>query len=85
MPEPLILEEAAAWEVNGKGYLSLQTCEDGYDYTLYDKTYNEVDGGQLDDPSLSINKVRDDILKEFGWDRRSLYPIDYDVLQEHVE
>lgn len=34
-------------------YLHLQTCETGYDYTLYDvNTLRELDGGQLDAPDL---------------------------------
>ena len=30
----------------------VQTCEDGYDYTLLDENYNEIDGGQVDNLSL---------------------------------
>lgn len=37
-------------------YLHLQTCETGYDYTLYDvNTLREVDGGQLDAPELPFS------------------------------
>ena len=34
--------------------LAVQTCEDGYDYTLLDENYNEIDGGQVDNPELSM-------------------------------
>ena len=44
----LLLDEAV--------YLHLQTTEDGYDYTLYDKdTLRQMDGGQLDAPELPIS------------------------------
>ena len=33
-PEPLITEECSAWDLGSKGCLAIQTCEDGYDYTL---------------------------------------------------
>lgn len=37
-------------------YLHLQTCETGYDYTLYDKnTMKELDGGLLDAPELPFS------------------------------
>ena len=37
-------------------YLHLQTCETGYDYTLYDlNTLRELDGGQLDAPGLPFS------------------------------
>ena len=37
-------------------YLHLQTCETGYDYTLYDvNTLRELDGGQLDAPDLPFS------------------------------
>ena len=35
-------------------YLYIQTSETGYDYTLYDPDYKELDGGQLDNPDLSL-------------------------------
>jgi hypothetical protein len=46
---------------NGE-YLYIQTCESGYDYTLYDTSYRELDGGQLDSPELSMTAARDEIL-----------------------
>jgi len=83
-PEPLVLEEEAAWKVNGKGYLSIQTCDDGYDYTLYDTDFHEIDGGQLDTPGASMNEIRDEILSDMGWERRTMVRLDYDILQDRV-
>lgn len=49
--EPLITEEHSAWDLGSKGFLAIQTCEDGYDYTLYHKDFTEIDGGQIDNPA----------------------------------
>lgn len=56
-PEPLITEERSAWDLGGKGFLAIQTCEDGYDYTLYHKDFTEIDGGQIDNPEISMNSL----------------------------
>lgn len=34
-PEIQTQDEQAAWELGGKGYLAIQSCEDGWDYTIY--------------------------------------------------
>lgn len=51
-------------------YLAIQTCEDGYDYTLFDKEFHEIDGGQLDNPELSMLEARAEILAGFGLQMR---------------
>ncbi len=84
-PEPIIPEEQAAWNVGDKGYLALQVSEEGYDYTLYDKEYNELDGGQIDGDAFTMNQVRDDILADAGLDQRIMTRVDYDTLMECVE
>ena len=33
-PEIQTQDEQGAWELGGKGYLAIQSCEDGWDYTL---------------------------------------------------
>lgn len=58
MPEPEIMGDEAAWKVGKDRILAVQTCEDGYDYTLLDENYNEIDGGQVDNPELSIPRQR---------------------------
>ena len=58
-PEPLITEERSAWDLGSKGFLAIQTREDGYDYTLYHKDFTEIDGGQIDNPEISMNAARD--------------------------
>ena len=53
-PEPLITEERSTWDLGSNGFLAIQTCEDGYDYTLYHKDFTEIDGGQIDNPEISM-------------------------------
>lgn len=66
--------------------LAVQTCEDGYDYTLLDENYNEIDGGQVDNPELSMLEVRRDILESFGLERRELRAMFYeDVMEQAFE
>lgn len=84
-PEDEIMDEQAAWKVGLNHYLALQTSEDGYDYTLYDKNFNEIDGGQLDDPELSMKEARKEILNDFKLGRKDLVAIGYDDLLEKVE
>ena len=40
----------------------MQTSETSYDYTLYGPDNKELDGGQLDNPDLSMLAARDEIL-----------------------
>ena len=55
-------EQEAVYLLDSGEYLHVQTSETGYDYTLYDKNYQLLDGGQLDAPSLSMIAARDEIL-----------------------
>lgn len=75
MAEPEIMGEEAAWKVGRDRILAVQTCEDGYDYTLFDEHYNEIDGGQVDNPDMSMIEVRQDILESFHLAHRELRAI----------
>lgn len=74
-----------AWDLGSKGFLAIQTCEDGYDYTLYHKDFTEIDGGQIDDPEISMNAARDQILSDYGFGGRTMTRIDYDELCDRAE
>ena len=84
MPEPEIMGDEAAWKVGKDRILAVQTCEDGYDYTLLDENYNEIDGGQVDNPELSMLEVRRDILESFGLERRELRAMFYEDVMEQA-
>lgn len=79
------LEEQMAWKVGPEHYLVLQTCEDGWDYTLYDKELKEIDGGQLDMSELSMEEARKEILMDFALDESNLVVTDYEEIMEQAE
>ena len=79
------LDEQMAWKVGKDHYLILQTCDDGWDYTLYDKNFKEIDGGQLDMPELSMQEARSEILNDFDLGNEDLLVVDYDEVVERVE
>ena len=84
MPEPEIMGDEAAWKVGKDRILAVQTCEDGYDYRLTDENGNEIDGGRVDNPELSMIEVRRDILESFGLERRELRAMFYEDVMEQM-
>ena len=85
MPEPEIMGLEAAWQVGRDKILAVQTYEDGYDYSLYDTNYNELDGGQLDNPDLSMIEARKEILESFKLGNRELHAMVYEEVQEQAD
>ena len=86
MAEPEIMGDEAAWKVGKDKILAIQTCDDGYDYTLFDENYNEIDGGQVDNPDMSMIEVRTDILESFNLAHRELRAMVYeDVMEQGFE
>mgnify|MGYP000573929595 CR=1 FL=1 len=68
--------------------MTIQTTEEGYDYTFFDKNYLELDGGIYDDPDISISEAVDEILQEEGFSLKDAEVIDYEALEmktEHAE
>ena len=52
--EPNVQQKEALLVLDDAVYLHIQSCDSGWDYTLYDaKSLRELDGGQLDEPELS--------------------------------
>lgn len=45
-------------------YVSIQTCEEGYDYSIYDKNYKLLDGGVYDNPDISIHQALHEIITD---------------------
>lgn len=45
-------------------YISIQTCTDGYDYTIYDAEFKELDGGVYDDPDISIHVALNELVSD---------------------
>ena len=86
MAEPEIMGDEAAWKVGKDRILAIQTCDDGYDYTLFNENYVEIDGGQIDNPEMSMIEVRTDILESFNLAHRELRAMVYeDVMEQGFE
>ena len=78
-------------------FISIQETEGGYDYSIMDADYKEIDGGVYDNPDVSIRQALNDIvedLKENPFDNGArgnirdsdeLIPVDYEELMEKVE
>lgn len=47
-------------------YISIFTVDDGYDYSILDKDYNLLDGGQLDELNLTIYEALHEISESEG-------------------
>jgi len=84
MAEPEIMGEEAAWRVGKDRILALQTCDDGYDYTLMNENFVDIDGGQLDNPDLSMIEARTEILESFGLEHRELRAMVYEDVMEQM-
>ena len=76
--------EQMAFAVKDK-FVSIQTCTEGYDYSIYHADYSLFDGGVYDNPDISIHAALRDILEDIGAKRSDLIPVDYDELAEKTE
>ena len=83
-PEIQTQDEQGAWELGGKGYIAIQSCEDGWDYTIYHSDFSVMDGGQLDEPELTIQEVREKILEAHHMEKGRRKEQDYDLIMDKV-
>ena len=80
-------KQETAYLLENGNYLYIQTCETGYDYTLYQPDFTDLDGGQLDNPEISVEKARDEILKMHELSGQGLTEIsidDFEKMQEEA-
>ncbi|MCM1236622.1 MAG: YodL domain-containing protein, partial [Ruminococcus flavefaciens] len=78
-------------------YISIQETSGGYDYTIYDMDYRELDGGVYDNPDITIRQALDEIVTDLKEPMHrselegnihtydELIPVDYDELTEKAE
>ena len=78
-------------------YISIQEASGGYDYTIYDMNYRELDGGVYDNPDITIRQALDEIVADLKEPAHrsalegsiqaddELIPVDYDGLMEKAE
>ncbi len=84
MPEPEIMGDVAAWRVGQDRILAVQENDSGYNYTLLDGKYREIDGGQLDNSDMSMIEARQDILTACGLAQRELRAMFYEDVMENA-
>ncbi len=71
-----------AYEIND-GYFHIQTSEDGYDYTLYNKDFTVMDGGIIEvDGYRPVQEVMEEVLAEHGHSVSECGVISAEYLQE---
>ena len=67
-------------------YFHIQTCDDGFDYTLYNKDFTERDGGILEtDGDKSVQEAMTELLAEFGCDAAEGKVMDAAELREQAD
>ena len=77
--------QEAAYRLESGEYLYIQTSETGYDYTLYGPDYKELDGGQLDNPDLSLAEAGKEILAIHERPAGTMEPLTGDGLDDFLE
>ncbi|MFR3658185.1 MAG: LPD25 domain-containing protein [Acutalibacter sp.] len=77
--------QEAAYRLKNGDYLYIQTSETGYDYTLYGPDYKELDGGQLDNPDLSLAEAGKEILAIHERPAGTMEPLTGDRLDGFLE
>ena len=77
--------QEAAYRLESGEYLYIQTSETGYDYTLYGPDYKELDGGQLDNPDLTLAEAGKEILSIHELPAGTMEPLTGDRLDGFLE
>ena len=77
--------QEAAYRLESGDYLYIQTSETGYDYTLYGPDYKELDGGQLDNPGLTLAEAGKEILAIHERPAGTMEPLTGDRLDGFLE
>lgn len=83
-PEAEMLKDQAAWQLAHREYLSIHATENGWVYSVYDKSFSEVDGGQIDRKDITIQECRDMILQSHGWQNRNFTELEYDMVENRA-
>ncbi len=76
-------------------YISIQEASEGYDYTIYDMDYRELDGGVYDNPDITIRQALDEIVTDLkepthrseleGSKKKKVYISGYRIIKEKIQ
>ena len=81
--EALKVQDVEMAYENNDGYFHIQTSEDGYDYTLYNKDFTVMDGGIVEtDEYRPVQEVMEEVLAEHGHSISECGVISTEYLQE---
>lgn len=72
-----------AYEID-RGYFSIQTASDGYDYTIYDSGFREIDGGVYENTDIPIHEAMDAVLADAEIPAAKRKVMDYEKLLERT-
>ena len=81
-PEIQTQDDQGAWKLGSKGYIAIQSTDEGWDYTIYNGDYSVMDGGQVDAPELTIQEVREQILEAHHMEKGQRTLQDYDLVMD---
>ena len=57
------MEQELAFRIEDR-FITIQSVDEGYDYTIYDVDGKELDGGVYDNPDISIYEAVNDIVED---------------------
>ena len=77
-------KEELGLKLHDGNYFYIQTCDDGWDYTLYNTDFFELDGGQLDETSYTMAEAIKEILKELDYPLKNIISVALDEFFERV-
>ena len=89
-------ETALAFQIADR-IISIQECDEGYDYSIMDQQYREIDGGVYDNPDIGIREALQDIVDDLKQnsdtngakgnitEEAELIPLDYDEVVMEAE
>lgn len=80
--EPEIMGDEAAWKIGRDKYLAIQACDEGYDYSLLNEHFVDMDGGVLENTELSMLEARAEILKLLDLTPKELRVMIYEEVME---
>lgn len=66
-------------------YMTIQICDEGYDYTFYNREFDIIDGGQLDDLDISMAQAIYELLPDIDAQYATLELYDFEAIREREE
>lgn len=76
----------SAYVVGEDHYLSIQRASDNsWDYSLYDKEFNLIDGGQMGDGEMSFAQARNEILESFDLMQENIRNVSPEMVEQKAQ